>query len=270
MASLYDAQTDRIIGHYAPSNKESLRPIIRIRAAFSDDGKQMALNNGESIEVTDLSGDYPRHAMKASVKQFWSGTLCFSPDGKRLLCNGYSGAWLFNAESGAVLHNFLETERFADMYRHQNGGIWNSLAGTAMDWAGMVTDRFKNDVKLSACFNGDGRCIVTYAAGQVLRVWDTETCQLLQTIHTNLPEKRNEIGEIKNTITLSEDGQFAFACNGNSYAPGTLWSVYDGKLLRRYTLPESSWLSGVPASDGKALFVISNGDLYRWPGGESN
>lgn len=264
LACLYDAQADRVVGQYAPpGNEEGRRGMI---AAFSDDGKRMALDNSETLEVTDLAEDYPRRVMTAPEKRLWRGALCFSPDGNRLLCGGNNRALLFDASSGALVHTFEETERFADLYQHPYGSFWNSLANAAKDWAGVVTDRFKGGSQLSAVFTEEGRRVITHVSGQIIRVWDTDTGKLLHTIRTSLPEKRNARGEIRNAITFSANGRFAFACNGDNFSPGGLWSLLDGTLLRKYKLPQCSWLSGVPQDDGKALFVISNGDLYRWPG----
>jgi WD40 repeat protein len=236
-------------------------------AVFSDDGKRMALNNGEFIEVTDLSGDYPRRAMNSGDRHFWWVKLCFSPDGSRLLCGGINSAWLMDAASGALLRTFEETERFADLYQYQ-GGFWDSLANTAKDWAGMVTDRFKGENQLEIAFSEGGSRVITHVSGQIIRVWDTESGKLLRTIHTYMPEKRNAQGDIRNTITLSTNGRFAFACNLDNKGPAGLWSLDDGTLLRKYQFPESSWLYGVPQDDGKSLLVLNSGDLYRWPGAE--
>jgi WD40 repeat protein len=119
---------------------------------------------------------------------------------------------------------------------------------------------------LEIAFSEGGDRIITHIQGQIIRVWDTNTFKLLHTIHTYLPEKRNARGEIKNGITFSANMRFAFASNGDNFGPASLWSLADGTLLRKYQLPQSNWISAMPQDDGKALFVISNGDLYRWPG----
>jgi WD40 repeat protein len=267
LACLYNAQTDRIVGQYAPPPaKDEGRHYISMSAAFSDDGKRMALNNSEFVEVTDLSENYPRRTMNSGNSRFWWVTPCFSPDASRLLCGGDSCAWLFDAASGALLHTFEETERFADLYQYRNGGFWNSLANMAKDWAGMVTNQFKGGNQLDAVFAEGGSRVITQMAGQIIRVWDTGTGKLLQTIHTYLPEKRNARGEIRNAVTFSANGRFAFGCNADNFGPAGLWSLSDGSLLRKYRLPESTWLSGAPQDDGKALFIMSGGDLYRWAG----
>jgi WD40 repeat protein len=264
MACLYDAEADRIVGQYATSGKE--KGQRNMTAVFSDDGKRLALNTAESVEITDLSGDYPRRTMASGDKQSWWLTLRFSPDGNCLLCGGNNRAWLCNAASGALLHTFEETERFADLYHYVNGGFWSTLTQAAKDWAGMVTDSFKQGTHLDVAFDEGGSRVVTHTAGQIIRVWDAESGRMLHAIHTSMPEKRNFRGEIRNTVALSANGRFAFVYNGDGFGPAALWSVTDGILLRRYRLPQCSWLSATPQEDGKAVFVISNMDLYRWPG----
>ncbi len=265
VACLYDTQTDRIVDQYAVSDKQETRRSMN--AAFSDDGKRVAVNTTETVEVTDLSEGYSRRAMAISKdKGLWWLTMCFSPDGNHLLCGGNNSAWMFDAASGALLHTFTETERFAEQYQYQNGGFWNSLANVAKDWAGVVTDRFKRDSQLAAVFTEDGNRVITQMSGQIIRIWNAKSGKMLHTIHTGLPEKRNPRGEIRNSITLSANGRFAFASNLDAYGPAGLWSLTDGTLLRKYQIPQSSWIFCVPQDDGKAVFVLSNGDLYRWPG----
>ena len=262
---LYDAESDRIADIYAVADKtEGQRSM---NASFSDDGKRMVVNTTTTIEVTDLSEGYPRRSMAlGDNKGLWWVTLCFSPDSARLLCGGNDRSWLFDAATGALLHSFEETERFADLYSYQGGGFWNSLAESAKDWAGLVTDRFKQGGHVDVAFADNGSRVITYAAGQVVRVWDAGSGRMLHAIHTGLPEKRNREGTISNKITLSANGRFAFSSNGDNYARAALWSVADGTLLRRYQLPESTWAQAMPADDGKAVSVISNYNLYRWPG----
>ncbi len=263
---LYDAEKDRVLGLYTVEDEGD--HTIYMRAVFSDDGKRVAVNNTRIIEVTDLTGDFPRRTMATSLKKderLWGTDILFSPDGKRLLCGGNNCARLFDADTGVLLHTFEETERFAFPYS-EGYGFFGTLFTMAKDWAGMVTDRFKYDNRLDIAFAEGGSRVIASTAGQVIRVWDAESGRLLQTIHTGLPEKRNADGRINNQITLSANGGFAFASNWDNFAPATLWSLADGVPLRRYQLPETSWGYGIPTDDGKAVIVSSNDNLYRWKG----
>jgi WD40 repeat protein len=264
VACLYDAEADRLVAQYTATGAEQGQRSMN--AVFSDDGKRVALNTRDAIEVTELSGDFPRRSMAMDEqKRLWGGGLCFSPNGERLLFGEYNTAWLFDTASGALLHRFEETERFADLYSYR-GGFWSGLAETAKDWAGLVTDRFKAGSYLSATFAEGGSRVITHTAGQILRVWDAESGRMLHAIHTRLPEKRNRDGRISNQIALSANRRFAFVCNGDNYAPAALYSVADGTLLRQYRLPESSWPTGTPADDGRTVYVSGGMSLCQWPG----
>ena len=263
---LYDAERDRILSLYTVEDEADYQ--MYMRAVFSDDGKRVAVNNTRIIEVTDLSKDFPRRTMAMPLKKderMWNADLRFSPDGKWLLCGGNNCARLFDADSGALLHAFEETERFAFPYR-EGYGFFGTLFTLAKDWAGVVTDRFKYDNRLDIAFAHDGGRVITAVAGQIIRVWDAQSGKLLHTVRTGLPEKRNSDGRIDNQITLSATGRFAFAANWDNFAPAALWSLDDGTLLRRYQLPATSWGYAIPSDDGKAVLVQCNMNLYRWKG----
>ncbi len=265
---LYDAENDRVLSLFTVEFEGDYPRYMP--ASFSDDGKRVAVNTTRSVEVTDLSGDYPRRTMASPPEKEGSigeGTPLFSPDATRVLCSGNNCARLFDAGSGALLHTFEETERFAFPYP-EGYGFFGNLFTMAKDWAGVVTDRFKYNNRVETLFMDGGSQVVTFTAGQIIRVWDAESGRLLRTIRTGLPEKRNAEGRINNQITLSSNGRFAFSSNGDNFAPAVLWSVTDGVPLRRYQLPESSWGFGLPTEDGKSVVVSSNENLYRWQGGE--
>ena len=265
-ACLYDTEKGSILCLYTVEDKQDYPHYMP--AAFSDDGKRVAVNNTQTVEVTDLSGDYPRRTMAlppGTDKRVWFSGLVFSPDGRRLLCAGANCARLFDADTGALLHSFEETERFAYPYPEGNGFL-GSLLMFAKDWAGMVTDRFKYDNRLEIAFADGGSRVITHTAGQVIRVWDAQSGKLLRTVRTGLPEKRNAEGRINNRIALSENGHYAFAANWDNFAPAALWSLDNDTPFRRYQLPETGLGSGIPTDDGRAVLVETNLNLYRWAG----
>ena len=264
-ACLYDAETDRVAAVYSVREDEEGQRYMN--AVFSDDGKRLAVNTTEAVEVTELSDGFPRRTLASNRNtRSYSLILRFSPDGTRLLEGGVNCAWLHDAASGALLHTFEETERFANRYSYRGGGFLSSLAESAKDWAGLLTDRFKQGEMVGVTFVEDGARVVTHTAGQVIRVWDAESGRMLRSVHTELPEKRNGDGRINNQIMVSENGRFAFAANADGFSPAALWSLDDGALLRKYELPASSWINGVPLADGTAVYVMTNANLYRWSG----
>ena len=264
-ACLYDTEADRAVAAY-DTGEESDDQQRYMSASFSNDGKRLAVNTTEAVEITELSEGFPRKQLPHDQKlRYYTLPLRFSPDGLRLLVGGINRVWLYDTGSGALLRAFEETERFADRYSYRRG-FFNSLAETAKDWAGLVTDRFKQGEMLEAFFADDGARIFTHTAGQIIRVWDTESGAMLRAIHTGLSEKRNGEGRINNQISVSPDSRTAFAFNSDGFAPGTLWSLEDGAPLRTYALPASTWMNATPGTNGDAVFVTCNGSLYRWPG----
>jgi WD40 repeat protein len=115
-------------------------------------------------------------------------------------------------------------------------------------------------------FGGTGDRVVTFVAGQIIRVWDARSGQMINMIETGLPEKRNRFGDIHNSVVLSDNGDFAFALNRDNFASASLWSLADGALIRRYSLPQSDSFNVALTDDGKSVYVVDKDDLYRWPG----
>jgi hypothetical protein len=258
-------ETDEIVGQFSVPARAN--DHVNMTAAFSNDGKRVALNTTRSLDVMDLAEGYFQRPMDTGGNNRVWGRPCVSPDGTRVLCGGDGHAWLFDAYTGALLHTFEETERFAPPGRYGDG-FWNALARTAEDWVGTVTDKFKPGGFVEVAFADGGARVITHTVGQIIRVWDAGSGTLLHTIHTGLPEKRNKEGWMSNETELSSTGRFAFCHNRNNFGIASLWSLADGALQRRYRLPEkeNTWLQAAPTDDGTAVYISSNGNLYRWPG----
>jgi WD40 repeat protein len=252
------------------------------QAVFSDDGRRVAVNAYPNLEVVDLTADFPRRKMAPdSGKEGFScsqGTwnfgngqsMCFSPDGTLLLCGGYGRAWLHNADSGALVHSFTETRQFYEAQPYAQGGFMRSLEQTARDWAGLATDRYKSPGPVHVAFAAFGDRILTQAGGQVVRVWDTHTGDLLRTIEAGLPEKRNQNGMISNRVVLSDNGDYALFYNRDNFAPASLWSLADGERIRRYQFPDKIPFTFAVPNDGACVYVMAGDTLHRWPGRPTN
>lgn len=263
-ACLYHLASNKILNRYTKPARDN--EMTHMYAEFSDNGKRMILNTSEALLVTDLTGDYPIREMDTGPGERFHGyRFRFTQDAARVLCGGHNTAWLFDTDTGALLHTFEETERYAESWSRGNG-FFNSLARTAKDWVGRVTDQFKSGTTLNIALSEDGTNVITYAAGQVIRVWDAASGNLLNTIHSKLPEKRNKEGYINNQISISADGRYAFCYNGNGFGTATLWSLDDGTLHHRYQLPQTYWIYAVLSDDGSAVYISYNTNLYRWPG----
>jgi WD40 repeat protein len=262
------AKEQPVITSYVAITDDSDR--VYMSADFSDDGACLALKAWPNLDIIHLTEGYPRRRLVPEKQDDFRGlSFCFSPNGKRLLAGGYEGrAGLYDTGTGALLHVFVETERF-NATRHGGwaGEFLDGIANQATDWAGMATNYFKTSPKLEVAFGNGGATIVTHAAGQVIRVWDGNTYALLQTINTGLPDKRDDRWElIPNEIILNPVGNYAFCYNRGSAAPASLWSLNSGALVRRYKLSGPVQEGVAVSNDGTAVYMIGNGQLYRWPG----
>lgn len=256
--SLYNVETGRLAGEY---------PECGYSVSFSGDGKRMALRSRGVVEVTDLVEGYPRRTMDTTMNDRLGWSLKLSPDGTRVLCGGDGGAWLFDADTGALLREFPESERFQRSYP-AGRGFWSVLSRRAEDWIGTFSDRYLSAADVQVAFLEDGARVITHAFARVIRVWDPDSGKLLHTIHTGLPETRNKEGHIENQLVLSADGRFAFSINRDGYGIASLWSLADGTLVRQYQFDSQVVPRHYPifAEDGSAIYIGKGDNLYRWPG----
>ncbi len=273
-ALLQDLQEKRTIGIFDAKSEWD----TGVEASFSDDGRRVAVNAWPALEVVDIAEGFPRRSMTVEAGQRgfnctqndWNHghgqSLCFSPDGTLLLSGAYGRAWLHDAGTGALLRTFTEPKRFLETQGRGDLGLKYSLEQTARDWAGMVTDRYKGSGSIQVAFAGRGDRVITHAAGQVVRVWDSRSGELLHTIETGLPEKRNKYWTIRNHIILGDNGDYAFAYNSDNFGTASLWSLEDGGLARRYRFPDSPTRSIALADDARSVYVLDRGELERWAG----
>ncbi len=247
-------------------------------AAFSDDGRRVAVNIWPALEVVDLAEDFSRRGMAPEEgrtgidcsQNFWRGSdggrIRFSPDGTLLLSGGYGRARLHDAGTGRLLHTFVEPGQYYETQPYTGGSFLKSLEQSARDWAGLVTDRYKRSGLIYVAFSGSGSRAVTYAAGKMIRVWDCCSGELINTIDTGMPEKRNGNWYINNHILLSGDGGYALAMNRDNFAPASLWSLADGELVRRYRFSGDASRRIALSDDAKSVYVLDKGELERWAG----
>lgn len=266
IANLCAVETGEVIHQFStPTPKENYTYMY---AAFSNDGTRLVVNTTETFEVMELAGNFPAWSFTMGDRNpfRWSRPI-LSFDGTRMLCSASKLAGLFDVNTGSQLRVFEEPERFMRAYT-QHYGFWQGLAETAKTWAGNVSDAFKESSYVEAAFSEDETRVITWASGQVIRIWDANSGALLHTIHTHLPEQRNFEGNIANRIIVNATGRYAFCYNENAYAPASLWSLADGTLQCRYQWPqrEYSWPQAVLSDDGASLYALTNSNLFLWPG----
>ena len=259
--------TGKSLSKYVSEQRYSSGP-----AAFSPDGRRVAVFHMPHITVTDLAEGFPAREMTgqpgtANLYMYRENALCFSPDGNLLLTGTTGGkALLFDANSGKLLHTFVEERRFLDRYVHQQRFL-SSLEGMAKDLLGGVTDRAKRPPLITCGFANQGTLALTVADGQVLRAWSVRDGRLVRTVDPKLPEERDKQGSINNQIVLSPNGDYCLAYNRNGFGIASLWNTVGGQRIEEYRFPEGARLGAVAvADDGKTVYAMIDGDLHFLPG----
>lgn len=260
-------ETGKSLSKYVSEQRYSSGPAV-----FSPDGRRMAVFHMPRITVTDLAEGFPARELTgqagtANLYMYRENALCFSPDGNLLLAGTSRGnALLFDANTGKLLHTFLEERRFLDRYVYQQRFL-SSLEGMAKDLLGGVTDRAKRPPTITCAFANQGTLALTIADGQILRAWSVRDGRLVRTVDPKLPEERDKHGSINNQIALSPNGDYGLAYNGNGFGIASLWDTVGGQRLEEYRFPENARLGPVAvADDGKTVYAMIDGDLHFLPG----
>jgi WD40 repeat protein len=259
--------TGKSLAKYNSEQRYSTGP-----AAFSPDGRRVAVFHMPRITLTDLAEGFPARELTgqpgtSNLYMYRENSLCFSPDGNLLLAGSTGGrALLFDANSGKLLHSFVEERRFRDRYVHQQRFL-SSLEGMAKDLLGGVTDRAKRPPVITCAFANQGTLALTIADGQILRAWSVRDGRLVRVVDPKLPEERDKHGNINNQIVLSPNGDYCLAYNGNGFGIASLWNTVGGQRLEEYRFPENARLGAVAvADDGKTVYAMIDGDLHFLPG----
>ena len=259
--------TGKSLAKYNSEQRYSTGP-----AAFSPDGRRVAVFHMPRITVTDLAEGFPARELTgqpgtANLYMYRENALCFSPDGNLLLAGTTHGkALLFDANTGKLLHTFVEERRFRDRYVQQQRFL-SSLEGMAKDLLGGVTDRAKRAPMITCAFANNGTLALTIADGQILRAWSVRDRRLVRSVDPKLPEERDKHGSINNQILLSPNGDYCLAYNRNGFGIASLWNTVGGQRLEEYRFPEGARLGAVAvADDGKTVYAMIDGDLHFLPG----
>ncbi len=189
---------------------------------FSPDGKRLAVSRmGRGLEVWDA----------ASGKSLWkkpcaAGGVIVDVEG--LGTRGDAGAAIAFAPDGKSLAASLGSPRVR---------IWDEHGKPAQ---GLDAGHMDAAVVLGAC--RDGKCVMTFGAGDGVRLWDAATGKGLPT---------EVAAESAIEAVLSADGRRLAAMDPGSV---TLWDVDSGKQLRRVEVGDDAQAVALSA-DGKRLAV---------------
>lgn len=130
----------------------------------------------------------------------------FSPDGKSILATNGTTLVIFDAESGRI--------KMVQKAGYTSGGfLFDTLPR-----------------RLVAAFTPDGRQIVTGGTDAALKLWDTETGQLVREF---VGHERGKMGGISG-ISISSDGRYMFT-SAVSDSNARLWELATGKEIRTFS-----------------------------------
>jgi WD40 repeat protein len=208
-------------------------------------------------------------------------TSCaWSPDGSTLASGSYDGIlWLWDTQTGQLLHT------------------WNPNSTTLEDYIGLVARR-----PASCAWSPNGSTLASVSQYNVLRLWDTQTGQLLHTLesHTSwitscawspdgstlalgsfnhtLQLWNAQTGQLlhtwsPNSTTLDDNSNWGTSCawspDGSTFASASrtlrLWDVHNGQLLHTLEGHIDEVTSCAWSPDGSTLASASqDGTLRLW------
>ena len=237
-------------------------------AAFAPDSRTVAVYGGfDAYTVVRIQEDGITETPLEFHLGTWLSTLCFSPDGTRLLSATRGEAWLHDTLTGRLLHTLVEPQRLRSQYTHTPKvlGVEMPFLNYLGDLAGNFTNLANSKPRLEAAFAGNGGQVVTIAESQLMRVWDAGTGQSLHTVEAGLSNTRDEWGQMGNAITLSENGAYALASNRFDTS-ATLWDLNTGAAAKKYTDWKKNYRAMHVSDDGKTIYLVINNTLYYLEG----
>jgi WD40 repeat protein len=255
------ADESRIVGMvegkikpFMPPKKASRRPspeeaaVLRawITAGAKDDG-------GAAVVV--LPEIKPRVIVAAPV-----AALTYRPDGKLLAASGWREVELIDPNTGDVVGKLSGQTGDVTALAFSRDGLQLAVASGSPGAAGEVrlyktaagampagapvqTIPAHKDIILDAVFSPDGKTLATCGYDRLIKLWNTETGQLLRELKDH--------SDAVYAVTFSPDG--ALLASGSADRAIKVWEVADGKRL--YTLSDSTdWVYSVAWSpDGHHL-----------------
>lgn len=235
-------------------------------AAYSPDGKIIAIGDGEEVNLWDAATSRIIRRLPLDDRSSAVG-LIFSHDGKKLAAVGWGGTaiqvWDLATFKRIV---FPQTEGGS------GGGDWGNAAAFSSDdrtlFSATARDLFVWDVASGekrkqmpflmkdqpfhgrmVAFSEDGKVVATQGEEKV-QLWETQTGQL-----------RHEVGTVKfgEAMKFSRDGKTLIVTGHGRWM--NVVDVETGKKLRSLPVSERA-LSLAFSADGKTLAVASNGNKY--------
>ncbi len=237
------------------------------RAVFSPDGKLLALWHDDTITIIAMEEHYPQRTLAKATSDRPVTPRAFSRDGKLLMCAGRGEARVIDVQTRAQLGRMQEPERFRRRISrpHEVFGVTIPFLHVAEDYAARHIRHLRNEPWLQPFFIGEGVRAGTVANERLIRVWDTHTGQLLHTMAPEISERRDDWGQMRHRVVLSDNGAFALFYNPLDYEPPTLWDVNTGHLVRKFDISMRGYDPVAVADNGAGFYLTDRKGLYFLP-----
>jgi WD40 repeat protein/serine/threonine protein kinase len=221
---LWDATTGKEIAVLAKWHEQGFP------AAFSSDGKRVAVSSGENAHLCDAVTGRRLAVLGPHGKTV--AQLAYSPDGKRIAsADGSEVIHLWDGESGkevAVLRGHTAAVNSllfspdglqlvsGSQYPDSTARLWDAATGRPL----AVLAGHKNETNRIA-FSPDGKRVATPSADQTARLWDAHTGQLLAVLSGHTDKMYQVVFSPNGTrvVTSSDDATLR------------LWDAQTGELI---------------------------------------
>ena len=210
-AILWETDRGQEIRRFGESTFGTIYPYA---SAFSTDGKRLAILWGDpSIRIWDMTNMTQQREIKLPN---FGETLALSPLGDRALFAGGGKAFLYNTDSGVLLHEFIVGQGTTEGLAFSPSGkliTTGSSNGSIILWdvaSGAEVRRLSGHTALvyRAVFSADGQYLLTASFDRTARLWDVTTGKELRRFagHTDSVNGADFSSGGKTVVTTSADG----------------------------------------------------------------
>ena len=201
--------------------------------AFSPDGRMiLTVENGVEMFLWCVESGKEKKRLAKPYHGGGADHIAFGPHGKKAVTGGTDGVILWDIERGRMIRVFEES--FPSR------------------------SRIKGPV---VAFSPDGQMILSCDAGELIRVWDTQSGKLLIELNDNGIYDNGESNPDSSimSVDLSPDGRFALTCGENL----KLWDIHSGQKIRSFIGHKKTILAAVFSSDGRQVISGSQDKTFK-------
>ncbi len=264
----------------------ALSLLINIQCVFASDSEKVEdcpASQGHVI-IKNLLQSHQGELKKPCIKRTFNKnyrsaiSAVYSPDGLQVAVGGTSEVFLYNVESGELLHTFKDQDRLVYSLAYNTNGsllasgsmgnmvaIWDTKKRTLVD---KLTghDRFV----LSVDYSSDDLWLASGSYDKTIILWDAASGKLVHRL----------VGHDERVLSLAFRPDNKQLASGSADNTVILWDVATGKLVNRLTghndlifslayIPNSSWLVSGSYDKTAILWNVVSGKRFQTLTGHS-